>query len=139
MISNYHFFFAARRSRDDFGFGPFVGRSDANPSAFGATATPQICNRRKSDTEICYNIGRQPPGDAKSALRANAMGQELFGWTYEANTLKRSCLQGEGRGSPQFKGSPGALAPNILNLNHTTQTTSPHRLVPGQRQHTLKP
>ena len=32
-----HFpFFAARRSRLDFGFGPFAGRSDANPPAFGA-------------------------------------------------------------------------------------------------------
>ena len=29
-------FFAARRSRDDFGFGPFAGMSDANPPAFGA-------------------------------------------------------------------------------------------------------
>ena len=32
-----HFpFFANRRSRLDFGFGPFAGRSDANPPAFGA-------------------------------------------------------------------------------------------------------
>ena len=32
-----HFrFFAARRSRDDFGFGPFAGRSDANSPALGA-------------------------------------------------------------------------------------------------------
>ena len=32
-----HFpFFANRRSRDDFGFGPFAGKSDANPPAFGA-------------------------------------------------------------------------------------------------------
>ena len=29
-------FFAARRSRDDFGFGPFAGKSDANPPACGA-------------------------------------------------------------------------------------------------------
>ena len=29
-------FFAARRSRLDFGFGPFAGRSDAKPPAFGA-------------------------------------------------------------------------------------------------------
>ena len=29
-------FFAARRSRLDFGFGPFAGKSDANPPAFGA-------------------------------------------------------------------------------------------------------
>ena len=32
----YFPFFAARRSRLDFGFGPFCGRSDANPPAFGA-------------------------------------------------------------------------------------------------------
>ena len=32
-----HFaFLAARRSRLDFGFGPFAGRSDANPPTFGA-------------------------------------------------------------------------------------------------------
>ena len=36
-VSPVHFpFFAARRSRLDFGFGPFGGRSDANPPAFGA-------------------------------------------------------------------------------------------------------
>ena len=36
-VSPVHFpFFAARRSRLDFGFGPFAGRSDANPPAFGA-------------------------------------------------------------------------------------------------------
>ena len=34
--ASYFPFFAARRSRDDFGLGPFVGRSDANPPAFGA-------------------------------------------------------------------------------------------------------
>ena len=35
--SPVHFpFFAARRSRLDFGLRPFVGRSDANPPAFGA-------------------------------------------------------------------------------------------------------
>ena len=60
------------------------------------------------------------------------MEQELFGWTYEANTSNRSCLQGEGRGSSQFKDRFGALTPNILNSNHTTQDTSPHRLVHGQ-------
>ncbi len=32
----YRRFFANLRSRDDFGFGPFAGRSDANPPAFGA-------------------------------------------------------------------------------------------------------
>ena len=36
-LAPFHFrFFAARRSRLDFGFGPFAGRSDANPPAFGA-------------------------------------------------------------------------------------------------------
>ena len=33
---SYFPFFAARRSQLDFGFGPFCGRSDANPPAFGA-------------------------------------------------------------------------------------------------------
>ena len=37
FLQFFHFpFFAARRSRLDFGFGPFAGRSDANPPAFGA-------------------------------------------------------------------------------------------------------
>lgn len=58
---------------------------------------------------------RKPPGDAKSALRVNAMKQDLFGWTYESNTLTRSCLQGEDRDSTQPKDNSSAVARNILN------------------------
>ena len=36
-------FFAARRSRLDFGFGPFVGKSDANPPAFISTNRQVAC------------------------------------------------------------------------------------------------
>ena len=37
FLRGFHFrFFASLRSSDDFGFGPFAGKSEANPPAFGA-------------------------------------------------------------------------------------------------------
>ena len=43
-VSPVHFpFFAARRSRLDFGFGPFGGKSDANPPAFISTNRQVAC------------------------------------------------------------------------------------------------